>query len=74
MKDTVQEIVFPRIISEDTLLRSPFDINSRIFEKNTHFNFTEKRGGQSSFAFTFLEFLSSYYFFTTYFKFNKKCI
>ena len=47
MKDTVQEIVFPRIISEDTLLRSPFDINSRIFEKNTHFNFTEKRGGQS---------------------------
>ena len=51
MKDTVQEIVFPRIISEDTLLRSPFDINSRIFEKNTHFNFTEKRGVSQSFAF-----------------------
>ena len=72
MKDTVQEIVFPRIISEDTLLRSPFDINSRIFEKNTHFNFTEKRGVSQSFAFSGISL--SYYFFTTYFKFNKKCI
>ena len=73
MKHTNQEIVILRMVSEDILLRSPFDIHfSDFWGKNTHFNFTEKRGVSQSFAFSGISL--SYYFFTTYFKFNKKCI
>ena len=58
MKYTDQEIVFLRIISEDILLHSPFDIHfSDFWKKNTHFNFTEKWGGSVS-RLHFLEFLS----------------
>ena len=62
------------MISEDILLHSPFDIHFSDFWKKYTFQFHGKKGGQSVVCIYISGISLSYYFFTTYFKFNKKCI